>query len=127
MIEIDLKNNLHKVLLFIGIVSIFIFGYYLTPNKSFYDRMLKTRIAENYNGKVLEKYTDSSNHCTPMLKLSDRNISLENTFWNEVHIKDSIVKIKGESFITLYRKDRTKIIFDYEKYFEKLSAKNKPK
>jgi hypothetical protein len=87
--------------------------------------MLKTRIEENYNGKVVEKFTDSSNHCTPMLKLSDRNISLENTFWDEVHIKDSIVKIKGESFITLYRKDRTKIIFDYKIYFEELSAKSK--
>ena len=55
MIEIDLKNNLHKLFLFIGIVSIFMFGYYLTPNKGFYDRMLKTRIEENYNGKVLRK------------------------------------------------------------------------
>lgn len=125
MIEIDLKNNLHKLLLFIGIVSIFMLGYYLTPNKNFHNRMLKMRIEENYNGKVLGKYIDSSNHCTPMLKLSDRNISLENTFWDEVNIKDSIMKIKGESFITLYRKDRTKIIFDYKKYFEELSAKSK--
>lgn len=87
--------------------------------------MLKMRVEENYSGKVLQKYTDSSNHCTPMLKLSYRDIPLENTFWDEVNIKDSIVKIKGESFITLYRKDKTKIILDYKKYFEQLSIKSK--
>jgi hypothetical protein len=61
---------------------------------------------------------------TPKLKVSSKTISLENTFWDEVNIGDSIVKIKGNAIIKLYKTDNSEIIFDYNKYIKKLSDKN---
>ena len=121
---INLNNNFEKLIGIIILIVFIMFAYYLTPNKNFYNRMLKNRIKEEYNGKVEAKYIDSANHMTPKLKLSSKTISLENTFWDEVNIGDSIVKIKGNAIIKLYKTDNSEIIFDYNKYIKKLSDKN---
>ena len=121
---ISLNTNFEKLIGIIILILFIMFAYYLAPNKNFYNRMLKNRIEEEYNGKVESKYIDSTNHMTPKLKVSSKIISLENTFWDEVNIGDSIVKIKGDAIIKLYKKDNSEILFDYNQYIEKLSNKN---
>lgn len=120
-----LKENILKlVLLTIGVVALIFASNYLTVNKNFYQRMMEERKERYYSGIVIEKYIDESDHSTPKLKLTNNSvISLENTFWNEVEIGDSIVKIKKQTFITLYKKNNEKIIFDYNQYFEKLKKR----
>ena len=62
-----------------------------------------------------------------MLRLTDTVISLENEFWDSIMVGDSIVKIKGQAEINVYRKDTTKIIFDYDDYFKDIIKRYKKK
>ena len=119
-----MKENKIKLIGLIILVIVFVFiANYLNVNKDFYHRMLEQRKEESYSGVILEKYIDKSEHSTPMLKFTNNKIiSLENVFWNQVNVGDSIVKMKDEAFITLYKKDSLSVKFDYNKYFEDLKT-----
>ncbi|SFE01809.1 hypothetical protein [Flavobacterium phragmitis] len=116
------KRNIFKLAIFIGLLIVMlIWANYLSRSKAFYKNALENRKEESYSGIVIEKYIDSSQHCTPMLKITQNSsISLENSFWNEVEIGDSIVKTKGQTYINLYRNNKLKQIFDYNIYFRDL-------
>jgi len=120
-----LKENIFKlILLTIGVVVLLFASNYFTVNKKFYERMMEERIERYYSGIVIAKYIDESDHSTPKLKLTNNSvISLENTFWNKVEIGDSIVKIKKQRLITLYKKNNQIVIFDYNIYFKNLKEK----
>lgn len=121
-----MKENTIKLISLGVLVVVFIFvANYFSVNKNFYHRMLEQRKEEAYSGVILEKYIDESEHSTPMLKFTNKKvISLENIFWNQVDIGDSIIKRKNETHITLYKNDNSSIKFDYNKYFNDLSKKN---
>lgn len=124
----NMSENTEKALRLITlviVVGIMIFiGNYLSGNKAFYKRVLENRKEESYSGVVAEKYVDSAEHCTPMLKLTNTNvISLENNFWDQIGVGDSIVKNKDEAYITLYKNNKIKQVFDYNVYFEELIQK----
>jgi hypothetical protein len=121
------KENIFKlVILAILVVAILFWADYLSGNKDFYKRALENRQKELYSGVVIEKYIDSSQHGTPMLKFkSSTSIPLENSFWNEIEIGDSIVKIKGQAIITVYKEGKVKRIFDYNEYFNELIQQSK--
>lgn len=114
-----LKDNFTKLIILVIIaIGFFIIIDYFTPNENFYKRMLMMRKQESYSGIIIEKYIDKAEHSTPMLRLTDTVISLENDFWDSITVGDSIVKIRGQAEINVYRKDTTKIIFDYDDYFK---------
>lgn len=123
------KENIFKLLvLLILVVAIGFWANYLSGNNAFYKRALENRKEESYSGIVIEKYIDSSQHCTPMLKFkSNTSVPLENSFWDEVEIGDSIVKIKGQTNINLYKDSQLKQVFDYNVYFQNLIERKSKK
>jgi hypothetical protein len=116
-----------RLMAFAILVGVFIFiGNYLSGNEAFYKRVLKNREGESYSGVVAEKYVDSAQHGTPMLKLTSTNVvPLENYFWDQVEVGDSIVKIKDQAYITLYKDNKIKEVFDYNVYFDELIQRSK--
>lgn len=116
-----------RIIVLIVLVGVFIFiGNYLSPNEAFYKRTLENRKEESYSGLVAEKYVDSAEHATPMLRFTNTNtISLERNFWHEVAVGDSIVKNKDEAYIVLYKNSKIKQVFDYNVYFEELIQRSK--
>lgn len=123
-----LKENLLKlIVLLIGIITFFFVIRYFNVNGNFYDKMLKIRTEEHYSGVILKKYIDTSEHSTPKLELTDTIISLENRFWDEVSVGDSIVKIENKAYITLYKVNKEQMIFDYNEYFKEIIMRKKNK
>lgn len=123
------KENIFKLLvLVILVVAVGFWSNYLSGNEAFYKRALENRKEESYSGIVIEKYIDSSQHSTPMLKFkSSTSVPLENSFWDEVEIGDSIVKIKGQTNINLYKDSQMKQVFDYKVYFQNLMDRKSKK
>jgi hypothetical protein len=98
----------------------------LSGNEDFYKTALNERENRSYSGIVMEKYIDSAEHGTPMLKFASSNVTaLETNFWDKVEIGDSIVKIKGQAIITLYKGGKLKEVFNYNEYFDKLIQRSK--
>lgn len=123
------KENIFKLLvLAVLLVAVGFWANYLSGNEAFYKRALENRKEESYSGIVIEKYIDSSQHRTPMLKFtSNTSVPLENSFWDEVEVGDSIVKVKGESNIYLYKDSQLKQVFDYNVYFQNLMERKSKK
>ena len=123
------KENIFKLLvLAVLLVAIGFWANYLSGNEAFYKRALENRKEESYSGIVIEKYIDSSQHCTPMLKFTNNSsVSLENSFWDEVEVGDSIVKIKGQTNINLYKDSQLRQVFDYNIYFQNLMERKSKK
>ncbi|HEX8014208.1 MAG TPA: hypothetical protein VF465_03160 [Flavobacterium sp.] len=120
------ENTLRLIALTILIVIVIFFGNYFSGNRQFHERKLKNRMKESYSGVVLEKFIDSSEHCTPMLKLRNNEIiPLENSFWDQIEIGDSIVKIKNQKHITLFKNNKIKEVFDYSEYIQNLIERSK--
>lgn len=123
------KENIFKLLvLAVLLVAFGFWANYLSGNEAFYKRALENRKEESYSGIVIEKYIDSSQHRTPMLKFaSNTSVPLENSFWDEVEVGDSIVKIKGQTYINLYKDSQLKQVFDYNAYFQNLMERKSKK
>lgn len=121
------KENIFRLIaLTILIIVVIFIANYLTGNEAFYKRALNDRKNKSYSGVISEKYVDSSQHCTPMLRFtSNESVPLENSFWDEVEVGDSIVKIKDQAIITLYKDNKIKQIFDYNEYFNELIQESK--
>ncbi|MDR6760719.1 hypothetical protein J2Y38_000917 [Flavobacterium sp. 2755] len=119
------KENVLKLLVFVTLVTAMGFwANYLSGNEAFYKRALENRKEESYSGIVIEKYIDSSQHCTPMLKFtSSSSNAVVDSFWYEVEVGDSIVKVKGQSSIYLYKNNQLKQVFDYEVYYQNLMTR----
>lgn len=119
------KETVLKLLLLVILVTVMAFwANYLSGNEAFYKRALENRKEESYSGIVIEKYIDSSRHCTPMLKFTiNSSNAVVDSFWDEVEIGDSIVKVKGQSNIYLYKNNQLKQVFDYNVYYQNLMAR----
>ncbi|WP_291286434.1 hypothetical protein [Flavobacterium sp.] len=123
------KENILKILvLVILLTAIGFWADYLSGNDDFYKRALENRKKESYSGIVIEKYIDSSQHRTPMLKLtSSSNTAVVNSFWDEVEVGDSIVKVKGQPNIYLYKNNELVQVFNYNTYYQNLMAQKSKK
>lgn len=118
------KNILKFLVLLTLLVAIGFWANYLSGNEAFYKRALENRIEESYSGIVVEKYIDSAQHCTPILKFTSSSSSaVVNSFWDDAEIGDSIVKIKGQSNIYLYENNKLKQVFDYTVYYQNLMVR----
>lgn len=119
------KGNVLKLLLFVILLTAMAFwANYLSGNEAFYKRALENSKEESYSGIVIEKYIDSSQHCTPMIKFtSNSSNAVINSFWDEVEVGDSIVKVKGQPNIYLYKNNQLKQVFDYNVYYQNLKAR----
>ncbi|MFW0737429.1 hypothetical protein [Flavobacterium sp. T12S277] len=123
------KENILKILvLVILLTAIGFWADYLSGNDDFYKRALENRKKESYSGIVIEKYIDSSQHRTPMLKFtSSSNTAVVNSFWDEIEVGDSIVKVKGQPNIYLYKNNELVQVFNYNTYYQNLMAQKSKK
>lgn len=119
------KENIFRILVLAVLVTVVIFlANYFSGNEAFYKRALENRKEESFSGIVVEKFIDSSQHRTPMLKFSSNSSNaVVNSFWDEVEVGDSIVKVKGQSTIYLYKNSNLKQVFDYNVYYQNLLAR----
>lgn len=60
-----------------------------------------------------------------MLKLNNNDVPLENEFWDSIMVGDSVVKIRGQAEINVYRNDSTKIVLNYDDYYKELIERSK--
>lgn len=123
------KEKIFKFLvLVILLIAIGFWANHLSGNEAFYKRALENRKEESFSGIVIEKFIDSSEHCTPMLKFaSNSSNAVVNSFWDEVEVGDSIVKVKDQSSIYLYKDSQLKQVFDYNVYFQNLIERKSKK
>lgn len=120
------KENIFKLLVLL--IAIGFWANHLSGNEAFYKRALENRKEESFSGIVIEKYIDSSQHCAPMLKFANNSSNaVVNSFWDEAEVGDSIVKIKGQSGIYLYKNNQLKQVFDYNVYYQNLLARKSKK
>lgn len=125
-----LKDNLMRLILVCAVIIAFFFiAQYLTMDEKFYNSMLEMRKQKKFSGIVVEKYIDTFEHSTPMLKLNNNNndVPLENEFWDSIMVGDSVVKIRGQAEINVYRNDSTKIILNYNDYYKEVIERSKKK
>ncbi|MFP9112297.1 TPM domain-containing protein [Flavobacterium sp. RHBU_3] len=119
------KNNKFQIISIVLFIGLFFYlRNTLEVDKDFYSDMLSYSKDGEYSGVVTKKYIDSSNHNTPMLKLSNTSVSIVNKFWDKISVGDSISKHKGKYFITVYKPDGKTIRLDYKKYYDNLSGKS---
>ncbi|MDX6189496.1 hypothetical protein SGQ83_09065 [Flavobacterium sp. Fl-318] len=116
------KENIFRVIVLALLVIVVIFlANYFSNNEAFYKKALENRKEESFSGIVIEKFIDSSQHCTPMLKFTSNSSNpVVNSFWDGVAIGDSIVKNKGQATIYLYKDTLLKQVFDYEAHYQGL-------
>ena len=112
----ELSNKQLKYLLniFIGIFALFLLVKFvvLDSGKDRINTSLKNILDESYHGIVIFKDYDKSNHNNPTLYFKDKSqISVFGEFWSKIKRRDSLVKKKGETIITVYRNEE-KFILD---------------
>lgn len=107
-----IKKNINKIiLLFFGIMF---FGIII--KKVFDPDLSKYKYFDQHcNGKVISNAYDLMTHFN-IVRLSDgNNIYLEDLkIISLIKIGDSIVKNKDVTYFTIYKKDKSKVIYDVE-------------
>lgn len=119
---------MNKNIYYYAIIILLITGTYFYTNmkytidEDFFKEMLEERKQESYSGIVIKKYVDESGkYPVKMLRLKDNTIAKPGKdFWKTISVGDSIVKIEGADFVTLYKKDNTKISYSYKDQINKM-------
>jgi len=92
-----------KIAVFIGVAIAIYYGL-TTPEEVKFERHLKSIQKKDYRGVVLKKYIDKSEHSRPILVLTNRKeVSIKNEAYDKIKLKDSIIKRKGDLYLTVYR------------------------
>ncbi|WP_042479537.1 hypothetical protein [Solitalea canadensis] len=90
-------------------------------NTSLACRKLEYFKKEEYQGIVMSKYLDQKNHSAQTIKMQGKNdygiILARDTsgFYDYVKAGDSLIKIKGQEYIKVYRQDS--ILRQFKIYF----------
>jgi hypothetical protein len=75
-------------------------------------------LEENYDGKVIQKFVNKSNHATPTIVLdNDEHIEVVGNIYDLIEVNDSIVKYSGNTKTYIYCKD-AKIEVDNKDYYK---------
>ncbi|MFD2602326.1 hypothetical protein [Flavobacterium suzhouense] len=118
-----MKNIYYIALIF----SLFIgFSFYINWNsriENVHKNMLEDIRDENYIGIIVKKYTKVEGKYPVHVLLLNNKQQVEpgRRFWEKTAVGDSVVKIKGTDYSTVYKKDGTKDSFDYGKWIEEIS------
>lgn len=101
-------KNILSVVIFIIISFLFVFSYFQkTVEKVNYE----DELSDEYNGFVVNKYVDSSDHsiCKLVLK-SGKIINVWDNCYQKVEIGDSVVKNKGSFDFLIYNSSWTETV-----------------
>jgi hypothetical protein len=112
----ELSNKKLKYLLniIVGIFALFLLIRFvaLDSNEDRINNSLENILDEGYQGVVVLKDYDESNHNNPTLYFKDKSqIAINGEFWSKIEKGDFLVKKSGETIITVYR-SREKFILD---------------
>ncbi|KIO53376.1 hypothetical protein [Flavobacterium hibernum] len=115
----EVTNGQWKIILNIGIIifAVFLFvkSFIMDTSRSRYEKALKNIQEQSFQGIVVDKGFEKFNHNAAMIYLSDETkFSPFGQFWAKIKIGDSIVKKKGETIITVYRKNKKTILDNKE-------------
>lgn len=104
----EVTNEQWKIILNIGItifaVFLFVKSFIMDTDRSKYENSLKNIQEQSFEGIVIDKGFEKINHNAAMIYLSNEiKFSSFGQFWPKINIGDSVVKKKGETFITVYR------------------------
>ncbi|MGQ2981930.1 hypothetical protein [Flavobacterium sp.] len=94
------------------------FLVFLMPTQEKTRNYVKEEVTkESYNGIVIKKYIDKSNHATPTVILKDgRELSFIGNIYDKINVGDSIVKFSGDIKMFIYRAGN-KIELDNRDYY----------
>lgn len=106
--EFNFENRIFRVIAFF--IWVLFIGYFWVHDcnrfkpENQYKNARYSIMTNVFSGIVIEKYRDEWNHNNAMIKFKrGKDIGIEDIFWNQIKIRDSIVKRKGELFIEVYR------------------------
>lgn len=117
-----MKKAYYYALIVLMVAGIYLYtNWKYGINENFFKEMLEERKQESYSGLIVKKYQDESGkYPKRKLTLKDNTVAEPGkNFWQEAAVGDSIVKIKGNDFVTLYKKD-TILTYNYTEYINKL-------
>jgi len=102
----EIESNKLKVIIFIlGLIGV-IYVYYSSNSINSLINHLNVIINDEYNGVVIDKYKDISQHNEPIIKLSnDRTVYLSSEEFSKVDKFDSISKSKKSNLLYVFKKD----------------------
>lgn len=108
------------ILLIIGTTIYMNWNYSL---ENVHKRMLEDIKDENYSGIIVKKYTKKEGqYPVYVLELSNKQEAEPGRrFWEKTAVGDSVVKIEGADYATVYKKDGTTDSFDYGKWIEEIN------
>jgi len=96
-------SRLLGIIISIG-VAIIIFKGLTTSQEEKYDRYLMSVKEKEYNGVVLKKFKDKSNHNRSVLVFTNlKEITINSKAYDDLELTDSIVKLADELFLTVFR------------------------
>lgn len=113
------NTNLYKGISAIILILIFIFVLKSKDNDG-WDKVIKVIEQDEYYGKVNEKFIDTKNHNTPIVRLlPKKEISLYGQQWELIDVGDSISKRLNTTVIQVFKRDKV-ITIDQKAYIETL-------
>ncbi len=102
----EIESNKLKVII---ITVLLIGGFYVYYSSNSINKIinhLNVIINDEYNGVVIDKYRDFSEHNKPIIKLSnDRTVYLSSEEFSKVDKFDSISKSKKSNLLYIFKKD----------------------
>jgi hypothetical protein len=102
----EIESNKLKVIFIIVLLIGGIYIYNTTDSKESWVNYLNVIINDEYNGVVIDKYKDISQHNEPIIKLSnDRTVYLSSEEFSKVDKFDSISKSKKSNLLYVFKKD----------------------
>lgn len=92
-----------KILSFISF-GMFIYIIYIILNQDIKQQQLEINLNHSYNGIIKNKFIDKFEHNWPVIVLkNNQNIYIPDNIYQKVEIKDSIIKVKNNLQVKIFR------------------------
>ena len=118
-----MKNIYYYAFVILLLIGTYFYINWNSSLENVHKRMIEDIKDENYNGIIVKKYTNvDGKYQVYVLELSNKKKAEPGKrFWEKTAVGDSVVKIKGSDYSTVYKKDGTTDSFDYGKWIEEIS------
>ncbi|MAD96241.1 MAG: hypothetical protein CMB99_02840 [Flavobacteriaceae bacterium] len=114
--ELSIKQLKNLLFVILGIVFIYLVynDFFVNTKEENYKIAYEIDINMSFNGVVVKKYREKSNHNNPVLLLNnEEKVYLYEQFFSKIKLQDSIVKKKGNLLVYVYS-NNSKIVMNLE-------------
>ena len=114
--ELSIKQLKNLLFVILGIVFIYLVynDFFVNTKEENYKIAYEIDINMRFNGVVVKKYREKSNHNNPVLLLNnEEKVYLYEQFFSKIKLQDSIVKKKGNLLVYVYS-NNSKIVMNLE-------------